>query len=602
MANKHDANSVFTGRRTKCPVCANSNNDKRSDNLVEYTDHWYCFACGFYKPNDGKVMTVTNKDEPKNNILTKKYTGETVALDHRRITEQTCQQFGYQTITRKGKEALEVANYYRDGKVVAQHLRTVETKKFKWNGKPNNVELFGQHLWKSANGKRLVITEGEIDALSVCQALGNTWPVVSIPSGSNSAVASIKANLSFVCSYQEIILCFDMDEPGRKAAMEVAEILPPGKCKIASLPLKDANDMLVAGKTKALVSCLWEASAYSPDEILHVSKVCVDDEDLDDNDVEVYSIPFDRLNETLIGQHAGQITNWVSGTGSGKSTLQRELIYGHLVAGRPVGVIMLEESPQETRDELITLMLNKPIRKIKAARKLNKLREREGKPPLFQDIVDQLDQDEYNDAMNELKKFPLYIYDHLSNCAYNNLMSRIEFMAVSLDTKVIVLDHITAAATGLLGADINELSDNERLVIDQLVKFIRSIAVRTGTRFDIVSQLKKTDKAFEEGERITLQDVKGAGSLISVPNQVIALERNRQSPDKKIANTTIVRVLKDRNTGFAGIASALYFDASTGRMEETMWAEASDGDVTFPTLVPQVPDSNGDTPVDAFNI
>ena len=67
-----------------------------------------------------------------------------------------------------------------------------------------------------------------------------------------------------------------------------------------------------------------------------------------------------------------------------------------------------------------------------------------------------------------------------------------------------------------------------------------------------MSQLKKTDKHFEEGSRITLQDLKGSGSLGSVPNNIIALERNRQDPDPIQANTTVVRVL--RTASPAGLA------------------------------------------------
>ena len=81
------------------------------------------------------------------------------------------------------------------------------------------------------------------------------------------------------------------------------------------------------------------------------------------------------------------------------------------------------------------------------------------------------------------------------------------------------------------------------------MKQFRALAVRTGVHIDIVSQLKKTDKAFEEGTRITLQDLRGSGSLASVPNTIIALERDRQASCEFEANTTVVRVLKNRLTG-----------------------------------------------------
>ena len=157
-----------------------------------------------------------------------------------------------------------------------------------------------------------------------------------------------------------------------------------------------------------------------------------------------------------------------------------------------------------------------------------------------------------------------------------------EFMAVSLEVDVIVLDHITAAAVGLMGNSGEfDGANSERLVIDNIMKELRALVSRTGVRIDVVSQLKKTSKAYEEGDRITLQDLRGSGSLSSVPNVVVALERDRQNPDPKMANTTTVRVLKNRLTGRAGIAACLYYDHNTGRTREIDFAIDDGGTVVI---------------------
>ncbi len=115
-------------------------------------------------------------------------------------------------------------------------------------------------------------------------------------------------------------------------------------------------------------------------------------------------------------------------------------------------------------------------------------------------------------------------------------------------------------------------------MIDRVMKDLRALSVRTGVHIDIVSQLKKTDRSYEEGSRITLQDIRGSGSLSSVPNTVIALERNRQADDDLEANTTIVRVLKNRLTGRAGVATALYYDRDQGRLSENEF-QIVDGEI-----------------------
>jgi twinkle protein len=532
-------------------------------------DHTHCYSCGYHTNGSGTPVEIPSR-------LTNQVRGGFSDLPHRRIDEKTCRQYGYQVANINGKD-VEIANYYNaNDELIAQHIRGPD-KQFIWKGTPKGVQLFGQNQWKSG-GKRLIITEGEIDCLTVCQLLGNTWAVVSLPNGAAAAVRSIKDNLEFVSSYQEIVLCFDMDDAGQDAAKAVAEILPPGKCKIAKLPMKDANECLVNNMGKAVVSATWEAQVYSPDEILHISRIV---ETTDPVASRVYPFPFDTLSEFLIGQRSGEITLWASGTGSGKSTILRELMHHHLEEGRSVGAIMLEESPQETMDDMISLMINKPVRAIRAAQMMNALREKMGKHRIDIDFINEFSDDEYAEAKRKLCQTGLYIYDHLGNNAMSNLLARMEYMAVSLKVDVIILDHITAAAAGLVGVQSKDVEggNSERIIIDTLMKELRSISVRTGVHIDIVSQLKKTDKAYEEGDRITLQDLRGSGALASVPNTVIALERDRQNDDPIIANTTIVRVLKNRLTGRAGIATNLYYDRGTGRMREVEVATDEEGNM-----------------------
>lgn len=575
MATHHAESSTFLNQRTRCPKCASVGADRSGNNLAVYSDHDYCFKCGYSKQKNGGNVEVVAETAG----TFKQLHGTVVGLNHRLIDEKTCRQYGYETVRYNNKD-IEIANYHSGGKIVGQHLRGPD-KDFAWRGTSRNVELFGQHLWKNSNGKRLVITEGEIDCMTVCQLLGGTWPVVSVPNGAQSAAKAIKDNLEFINSYQEVVLCFDNDEAGESAVQQIVGILPPGKCKIAKLPYKDANECLMKASSKAVVTAIWEAQMYSPDEILHISQV-IAKSDLAAG-VRVYPFPFDGLSEFLVGQRSGEITLWASGTGSGKSTILRELMIHHLEEGRSVGGIMLEESPEETMDDMISLLLNKSVRVIRAGRMMNELRTKMGKPIIQLDVIDNLSEEEYAEARARLAGTHFYIYDHLGNNAMANLLARMEYMAVSLKVDVIVLDHITAAAAGLMGIANKDIEggNSERIIIDTLMKELRSLSVRTGVHIDIVSQLKKTDKAFEEGDRITLQDLRGSGALSSVPNTVIALERDRQNTDERVANTTLVRVLKNRLTGKSGIAVALYYDSNSGRLQEIEFGIGDEGEMVF---------------------
>ena len=46
------------------------------------------------------------------------------------------------------------------------------------------------------------------------------------------------------------------------------------------------------------------------------------------------------------------------------------------------------------------------------------------------------------------------------------------------------------------------------------------------------------------------------------------MERDQQSDDPNIANTTTIRVLKNRYAGDTGVASHLFFNKDTGRLTE----------------------------------
>ena len=193
---------------------------------------------------------------------------EIKALTLRNISKETAEKFNYGY-----NEGRQVACYYDEsGSLVAQKVRTKD-KKFSWVGHPKSAGLFGQNLWAPNPKKRIVVTEGEIDALSVSQIQDNKWPVVSLPNGAASAKRDIQKHLEYLSGFKEVVLFFDMDEAGRKAALEVAQLLPPNKAYIVSIPMKGANEMLVAGKNAELTQAIWDAKKFKPDGILNGQEI-----------------------------------------------------------------------------------------------------------------------------------------------------------------------------------------------------------------------------------------------------------------------------------------------------------------------------------------
>lgn len=549
-----------------CPACRKEGNDKSGDNLIIYPEGRgaHCFACGYHEHGDrGSVATA-----PPSSGFDKKrpITGKIMPLEHRKIDKRTTRLFDYRMALISG-QVVEVANYFNDAGLQAQHLRYTKDgkKNFGWRGDTRDLPLFGQHLW-NGRGKRIVVTEGEIDCLTVSQLWGNRWPVVSLPNGASHATKAIRTNLTFLSGYDEIVLCFDTDDAGREAATACAELLPPGKVKIATLPMKDANLCHMSGETKRLMSAIYEARGFQPDGVLHASDVVEEA-----RKQRIWTFPWRSMTKAFMGQRSGELTLYASGTGSGKSTFTRELAYHHLLRGRRVGAAFLEESPKETLDELIGLRLGAPVRLHHAAEELNAIMEAEGEEPVDFGVNASFSDEEYTEAKQFFADAPLFFYDHHGTNDFGNILQRIEYMSVALECDVIIVDHVTAVVAGM------QARGSERETIDQVMKDLRSIVERTGCHIDVVSQLNRLEgKAAEEGGRITLNNLRGSGSLGSVPNSVIAIERNQQADDPDERNIIKIRALKGRFTGGTGLAGCLRFDRETRRLIEAEWTETDE--------------------------
>ena len=301
------------------------------DNLGVYEDHTYCFGCRQYKTLNGELP-----EYKQNKIIKDMIEGIVEALPSRKIDSETCKKFNYQTGTHNGKP-VHIANYYdKDYNIVAQKLRYPD-KKFTWLGDTDKITLFGQNLWRDGGDKsKIIITEGEIDALSVSKVQGNKYPVVSVPSGATSAKKYIKRELEWLSKFSSIILMFDEDEAGKQAVIECSNILPVKKVKIATLPAKDPSELLQKGRGAEIISAMWEAKAYTPQGIIEGTET--KELLLKDDFVETIPYQWNGLNNKLGGIRKGELVLLTAGSGTGKSQVCREISH-HLISKKRKGWI-----------------------------------------------------------------------------------------------------------------------------------------------------------------------------------------------------------------------------------------------------------------------
>ena len=137
-------------------------------------------------------------------------------------------------------------------------------------------------------------------------------------------------------------------------------------------------------------------------------------------------------------------------------------------------------------------------------------------------------------------------------------------MTKALECKWIILDHLSILVSG------QEDFGDERKSIDVLMTKLRSLVEETGCGLLLVSHLRRPsgDNGHENGKEITLSHLRGSASIAHLSDSVIGLERNQQAGDETEANTTVLRVLKNRYTGDTGVASYLFYDKDTGRLTQ----------------------------------
>ena len=515
-----------------------------SDAGALYTDGGTsCHSCGAGRINseyDNLTGVGTFEDDATPFQDANLYTGEAKALRSRGIPEEVCKKYNYLVGSKASGEVIQIANYYdkQSKKLTGQKVRTAG-KDFSVTGTTKGVGLFGQQCFGSGSAKAVVITEGELDALSVAVAYDCKFPAVSIINGANSAYKNIKENLEWVLSFPTVILWFDDDEAGHKAMEEVSELFKkPGQLKvIQGTGYKDANDLLINKGKGAVLSTTYQAQSLSIDGIKNGSElwdlVSVDEV------FETYTYPFPKMEEKFQGLRKGELVTFTAGSGVGKSTIVKEITY-HLTMhhGLKVGYIALEENLKRSALGFMGMYLDKPMSYDYSKVSLEKKRE------AF-------------DAV--LGKGHLYFYDHFGSLESENLIRKMKLLVLQNEVDFLVLDHVSIVVSGTVDGD-------ERRAIDALMTNLRSLAEETQAGIIVVSHLRRPqgDKGHEDGATVSLAQLRGSGAIAQLSDGVVGVERDMQ--DAEFGNHVKLRVLKNRFVGDVGIADTLEYNKKTGRM------------------------------------
>ena len=457
-------------------------------------------------------------------------------IPDRSITEDTCRKY---EVTIKGNRHFYPL-FDGSGTHVANKVRRVDTKDFYSEGKVASGTLFGQKGF-AEGGKYITLCEGEIDALSTYQMLGSKWPVVSIKTGAAGAAKDVANSYDFLTSFDNVVICFDNDDAGNKAAKKVAEVLSP-KAKIMPMQYKDANDYLLNKAQNKFVKDWWSAKTYTPEGIIAGSEMWSDIMEGVTEPAIVY--PYDGLQGLTYGVRMGELVTITAGAGLGKSQFIKELVY-HVLSSTSdnIGMMFMEESVKRAGLSLMSLDANKPLHL----------------PDVFAETTDK----EFKDSFeNTLGTNRLFFYDHFGSNAIDTIVGRVRYFAKALSCKYVVLDHVSIIVS-------DQQHGDERRALDEIMTKLRTVVQELDICLLLVSHLRRPSSAgHEEGAATSLSQLRGSASIGQLSDIVIGLERNGQHEDEKERHTTTVRVIKNRFSGLTGPACRLYYSRQTGRLTE----------------------------------
>ena len=288
-------------------------------------------------------------------------------------------------------------------------------KEFTYEGVSTDT-LFGQHLFPTT-GKRIVVTEGELDAASCYEAMSG-WPMVSLPHGAASAKKDIQKQIPLFQGYEEIILFFDNDEPGSKAAEETAQSYLQERLKSHVWRHIKTHQKRYKLTTQRQLEKLYGMQNRIDQMELLMEETLLEIVTTPQAPFD-HEYPFKGLNKKLQGIRYGELVTFTAGSGCGKTSIMRHIATDLLQKGESVGILELEASNRRTALGLMSTAVGKNL------------------------TIGEHDERELTSAFeSSIANWNLYLFDGFGSFDPDVIYNRIEYLASGLECRVIFLDHL----------------------------------------------------------------------------------------------------------------------------------------------------------------
>jgi len=510
--------------------------DCGSSDAFNWNDDGYgfCHSCGESYPNKHRlpVFDWAKQSYPlkrRENIMMKEVKGVTYD-DIRGIDPEVCKLYGIQIQTDADGKPVRYAYKYPH----TVKYRAFDDKSKTWikdKGVGMN-HLFGPEF-NSNSSNKLYVTEGEFDAASLYQILGQKFFVKSLPSASIGE-KFIKQNYNYLNSFKEIIYAGELDDAGRRSAERLYESFPSKLYYVPMSKYKDANEFLMAGDAEELKWTALKPQRYSPDNFF-----CSDEEVAQairtENPYDYTPTGHTGLDDKIRGIVKGGLTFLKAPRGTGKTEVIRYFETGLLKnPDTRIALLHMEEMRSTTYRAMATYHLGVNVRTKDDAQENNVSEE---------DVI--------KAALEATQGERTIVFEMRSHDDPLKLLEYTRLASTVYGAEYIFVDHVQRLAylsqTGVDGATSVLTSLGARMA--QLSK-----ELNIGVVF--ISQVNDDGRT------------KYASSLEEEAIICIKIERDVENEDTTVQNTTDFIVDKNRPFARLGRAGSVYYDPETTRLTE----------------------------------
>jgi len=517
-----------------CPYCGGDGHDREtfSVNLENGTFHCFRSTCGKsghfvemardfgYALDFGDAKRRVYRQLPQRPFEIRKPAVEYLAS--RGISQAVTER--YKVTTVKDDQHILAFPFYDENSILRflKYRRTdfdkARHKNKEWCEKDTKPILFG--MAQCVDFGRLVVTEGQIDSLSVAEAgISNA---VSVPNGCNG-FTFLENVWDWIVKFEEVVVFGDC-EGGKITLLDTLQKRLPNPVKAVQaadyLGEKDANDILRKYGTGAVRKAVENAQAPP---VSHVKELA------DVQAVDIYKLPriqtgIPELDRIIGGLFFGQVVLLTGKRGEGKSTFMSQLLVEALHQGYGVFAYSGELADYHFKRWL----------DFQAA----------GPDNITTDL-DMFDDERYHianpvlDKINAWYRGRAYIYDNnaVDGNELENLTDTIEQVVRQYGVKLVCVDNLmTAMDAGI--------SDNLYQAQSEFVRRLKKIAVKYDIAVVLVAHPRKSKEGF------TNDDVAGSGDITNRVDSVLVYSRNgKKTDDKSPECDSLLAVTKNRLFG-----------------------------------------------------